>query len=170
MQYAVYYHVGPVRMQGFALRFGFSIHNFGANCDIAKILNAFIRFPLEANELDYEFGNEYEVHFGINYPLPILDRRVSLLLSLDYLYAEHDKAFQPIVPPRLLDGVKVLNTGGSFLDLTPGFSIQLTKKTAVTARTFLPVSQDWNGDRSRTPPVGQVAQDITGQITLVALF
>jgi hypothetical protein len=132
--------------------------------------NAFIRFPLEANELGYEFGNEYELHFGINYPLPILGGDISLLLSLDYLYAEHDKAFQTILPPRLLDGVKVLNTGGSFLDLTPGFSVRLTKKATVTARMFLPVAQDWNGDRTRTPPVGQVATDITGQITLVTLF
>ncbi|MEK6236290.1 MAG: hypothetical protein N2C14_16410 [Planctomycetales bacterium] len=100
----------------------------------------------------------------MDYPLPCR-KRLSLLLSLDYLYAEHDHVSQVgIIPPRLLRGTTVLNTGGSFLNLSPGFTVRVTDRLVFLGRVMLPVYQNWNGDRSRN--VGQVAPDITTQLTI----
>lgn len=128
--------------------------------------NAFYKIPLEENSVGYEFGRELEIHFGVEYP--ILHRSstnvgVDITTSLDYLNAENDQDLQMILPARLRDGTKVLNTGGSFLDITPGVTIRPTRQSAVQLRVFIPVYEDWNGDRANN--VGQVAPDITYQLT-----
>ncbi|MBP87909.1 MAG: hypothetical protein CMJ64_14495 [Planctomycetaceae bacterium] len=68
------------------------------------------------------------------------------------------------LPPRVRDGVLVLNTGGDFLTITPGVSFEILPKTVLQARFLLPIYQNWHGERSRN--VGQVAPDFTTQITV----
>jgi len=126
--------------------------------------NSFVRIPLGENKRGYEFGREYEVHFGIQYLLPIWHKKVALLASLDYLFADHDKDSESILPPKLLKGSKVLNTGGQFLDITPGLLLRLTPNFVLQSRFFIPVIEDWNGFRPNN--VGQVAPDITFQFTI----
>lgn len=107
---------------------------------------------------------EYEAHFGIEYPLPIWQRRLSLLASLDYLHGEHDRDSEGLLPARLRSGKTVLNTGGTFLDATPGLSLRASRKLNVQMRFGIPVIQRWHGSRSRN--VGQVAQDLCCSATI----
>jgi len=130
--------------------------------------NAFVRLPLEEDSRGYKFGNEYEAHFGVEYPLRHWIQKVDLTLSLDYLYGDHDRDSEGILPPRVRDGKKVLNTGGSFLDITPGVTLRPTRKTAAQLRVFIPIHEDWHGERSRN--VGQVAPNYTFQATFSYLF
>jgi len=128
--------------------------------------NAFYRVPTEENTFGYKFGKEFEVHFGVEYP--IITRSSSSIgldftISLDYLHGDHDRDSEGIVPGRLRDGTKVLNTGGEFLDITPGITIRPSRQSALQLRLFFPVFEDWNGDRATN--VGQVAPDITYQLT-----
>ena len=59
----------------------------------------------------------------------------------------------------------VLNTGGVFTTLTPGLRFRFAPGVALQARVFVPIQEDWNGERTRS--VGEVAPDFTGQVTLV---
>ena len=124
----------------------------------------FSRMPIERNKNDYRFGQEHEVHFGIRRPVPAFCDKIQLSLSLDYLSAFHDSDFGMTLPARVRSGVLVLNTGGDFLDITPGVSFQITPKVIAQARFFLPIYQNWHGERSRN--VGQVAPDFNTQITV----
>ncbi len=129
--------------------------------------SAFARIPLEENRRDYKFGNEYEVSAGGEYQLPFWQRKVSLLTSVAYLYAEHDRDSGPNVPLRLRSGRKVLNTGGQFLDVVPGIRVQ-HGRYATQARIFLPIIENWNGRRSRD--VGQVAPDYSLELSIFVNF
>lgn len=126
--------------------------------------NAFVRLPLEENSRGYKFGNEYEVHFGVAYPLRRLGDKVDLTLSLDFLHGDHDRDLAGILPPRLRSGEKVLNSGGDFLDLTPGVTLNFSRNTRAQVRVFIPIYEGWNGEPSLN--VGQVAPDSTWQVTL----
>lgn len=127
--------------------------------------SSFLKVPLGENHKGYEFGREFEAHLGVLYPLPILGDRLSLLLSLDHLTGGRDTDSQSILPGRIREGTAVLNTGGSFTAVTPGVRMRLAPGTAIQARVFIPVHENWNGQR--TSSVGQVAPDLTGQITIV---
>ncbi|MEE8522534.1 MAG: hypothetical protein V3T72_01280, partial [Thermoanaerobaculia bacterium] len=127
-----------------------------------------VRIPLESNEVGYRFGAEREIHFGTIVSLPVWNRRLQLTFSLDYLDAEHDEDGNTFLPVRLRDGTKVLNTGGQFLDFTPGLRLTVSDAFTLHARFFIPVSEDWNGLASRN--VGQVAPDLTTQLTLSINF
>ncbi len=119
------------------------------------------RAPLESNKFDYEFGDEFEVHFGILYPLAVWKGRLELSLSADFLEGGHDTDGARFLPAQLRNGSTVLNTGGTFLDLTPGIRLRITPDLTTQARFFIPVVEEWNGERSRN--VGQVAPDLTIQ-------
>ncbi len=122
------------------------------------------RIPLEDNKFGYQFGRELEIHVGAQVPLPVWRKRLEFLVSLDYLHAGHDRDSRGVLPAQLREGSTVLNTGGEFLDLTPGFRLHVTPRLALQTRIFLPVIEHWNGRRDRN--VGQVAPDATGQLTL----
>ena len=81
---------------------------------------------------------------------------------------ERDDLGDLTLPARLRNGSTVLNTGGKFLDLTPGISWQLNPSTILQARLFLSVYQNWNGEASTN--VGQVAPDITTQFVISRVF
>ena len=130
--------------------------------------SSFVRIPLEENKFGYRFGREYEFHFGLQYPLPFWGRRVELLGSIDTLIGEHDTDSEQMLPGRLREGTKVLNTGGRFLDLTPGVRVRLTQEFAVQGRVFLPVVERWHGLRARN--VGQVSPDVTFQLSVAYRF
>lgn len=126
---------------------------------------AFAKLPLEDNRRGYKFGNEFEVNAAIDYPLNSVFDGLSVTLGISYLYAEHDRDSESILPARVRDGSRVLNTGGEFVDIVPGFTIKLSKNLSLQANVSIPVFQDWNGRRDRD--VGQVAQDFTTQFNLV---
>lgn len=136
-------------------------HDFG---NFLLFGDAFARIPLEENKRGYKFGREYEGNLGMEYPLGISSRKVSLLLGMSFLYGERDRDYEFILPGRLRDGAKVLNTGGRFLDIVPGIRVHPNKALAFQLRFAIPVVEDWNGDRSRN--VGQVAPDFTTQFTV----
>ena len=145
-----------------------TLNYFQSFQSISLFGNAFVRIPLEKNKYGYEFGKEYEAHFGVEFPLRSWTNKVDLTLSLDYLHAEHDTDTQGIVPAKIRSGERVLNTGGTFVDITPGVTVRPTRQTAAQLRVFIPIHEDWNGDRSRN--VGQVAPDWTTQLTFSYLF
>jgi len=124
----------------------------------------FARLPLERNRIGYRFGQEHELHVGVRRPLPSFCDRIALLMSLDYLSAFHDSDFGLTLPARVRDGVRVLNTGGEFLSLTPGVSFEFIQDVVIQTRFFLPVYQNWHGERSRD--VGQVSPDFSTQVTV----
>ena len=130
--------------------------------------NMFARIPLEDNSRGYKFGKEYEAHFGVEYPLRRWIDKVDLTLSLDFLHGERDRDSEGILPGRLRNGKTVLNTGGDFLDITPGVTVRPTRQTAAQLRVFIPIHEDWNGTRATS--VGQVAPDYTIQATFSYLF
>ena len=136
--------------------------------NISLFGNAFARLPLEENKRGYKFGNEYEAHFGVEYPLRRWIAKVDLTLSLDYLHGKRDRDSDAILPGKLRNGKTVLNTGGSFLDITPGVTVRPTRQTAAQLRVFIPIHEDWNGTRATN--VGQVAPDYTIQATFSYLF
>jgi len=131
--------------------------------DYSLFGSTFARIPLEENHRGYKFGNEYELNIGGQYPLPVY-RKLSLMLSFSLLHAEHDRDSEGIVPPRLRDGKKVLNTGGQFIDIVPGLRWQATRKLSAQLRVAMPIYEDWNGRRQTN--VGQVAPDVTTMFTL----
>ena len=134
---------------------------------LALFGSAFVRIPLAENRRDYKFGREYELNAGAEYRLPFWSQKLSLLLSLSYLYGEHDRDSGPNVPAKALSGRKVLNTGGQFLDIVPGIRVH-HGRFASQLRLFLPVIENWNGRRSRN--VGQVAPDWAVQASLIFAF
>ncbi len=123
------------------------------------------RIPLEENKRGYKFGQEFAANLGIDYPAPFISKNISLQISTSYLYANNDNDSNRILPARLRDGSKVLNTGGSFLDIVPGIRYKLSDEFTIQARFSIPVYQNWNGNRATN--VGQVAPDITYQFTLI---
>lgn len=134
----------------------------------------FARIPLEENKFDYEFGNEYEVHVGTLAPV---SSRIDLMGSLDFLHAEEDTDPMNTAPPPFHVGNTVINTGGTFLNITPGLRIVAGKRrrTVVQLRFSIPLHEDWNGDASVTAgplmqPAGQVAPDLTIQLTVLQTF
>ena len=125
--------------------------------------SAFARIPLEENHRGYKFGQEYELNVGGQYSLPAY-RDLFLMLSFSFLHADHDRDSKGILPPRLRDGKKVLNTGGQFIDIVPGVRWQASRKLSAQLRFAIPLHEDWNGQRSTN--VGQVAPDVTTMFTL----
>lgn len=123
--------------------------------------SSFVRIPMEENEKGYRFGREFELHFGVAYPFPIWKGRLELTATVDYLNAGHDKDSASILPGRLRDGTKVLNSGGEFIDLTPGLRLRVSPSLTLQVRYFIAVQEDWNGFRPLN--VGQVAPDVTSQ-------
>ena len=128
--------------------------------------NSFLRLPLEDNKFGYEFGKEFEIHIGAG--VPFFRDTLSFLLNLDFLNAGHDEDSEMFLPGRLRNGTTVLNTGGEFLEITPGLRVNFSSKLAVDTRVFVPIHEDWNGVASQN--VGQVAPDVTGQISLTLTF
>jgi len=125
--------------------------------------SVFARIPLEENHRGYKFGREYELNVGGQYSLPAY-RDLFLLLSFSLLHADHDRDSDGILPPRLRDGKKVLNTGGQFIDVVPGVRWQASRKLSAQLRFAIPLHEDWNGQRSTN--VGQVAPDVTTMFTI----
>ena len=125
--------------------------------------SAFARIPLEENNQGYKFGKEVELNVGGQYPLPAYPD-LSLMLSFSMLYADNDRDTNGILPGRLRDGQKVLNTGGRFIDIVPGLRWQASRKLSAQLRVAVPLHEDWNGERSTN--VGQVAPDVTTMVTL----
>ena len=123
------------------------------------------RIPLEENKRGYKFGQEIELNLGTDYPSPFFSNKLSFQLAVSYLDAGRDNDSDLILPARLRDGSKVLNTGGNFLDIVPGFRYKISKEVTLQARFSIPVHENWNGARDRN--VGQVAPDITSQLTLI---
>ena len=101
---------------------------------------------------------------GVAYPIPVLNNAIQLVLAVDHLNGSRDEDSEMILPGRLRDGSTVLNTGGVFTAITPGVRLQISPQLALHARIFLPVQENWNGERSRN--VGQVAPDTTGQFVI----
>ena len=146
-----------------------TINYFQSFESVSLFGNAFVRVPLEANEKGYKFGKEYELHFGVEYPLQSWTDKVDLTLSLDYLHAEHDSDPRGVIGnPNLHNGDEIVNTGGTFVDLTPGITVRPTPQMALQFRVLIPIHEDWNGDRSKN--VGQVAPDWTSQLTFSYLY
>ncbi len=139
--------------------------NVGA---IALLGGVVWRIPLEKNRRGYKFGQELELNVGGEYTLRAWDNNVTLMLSASYLYAQHDTDSEFILPARVRNGTKVLNTGGKFVDLVPGMRIRLSHRIGIEATVALPIYENWNGDRARN--VGQVAPDWSTQIVLVYYF
>jgi hypothetical protein len=135
--------------------------------DYSLFGSAFARIPLEENNQGYKFGEEIELNVGGQYPLPGYPD-LSLMLSLSMLYADNDKDTDGILPARLRDGQKVLNTGGRFIDIVPGLRWQATQKLSTQLRVAIPLYEDWNGERSID--VGQVAPDVTTMVTFTYNF
>lgn len=127
--------------------------------------NAYLRLPLEENRRGYKFGNEIELNTAIDYLLPSVFEGLSVSLGVSYLHAGHDRDSAFILPSRLRDGSRVLNSGGEFIDIIPGVKIKLSNALSLQANFSIPVVEDWNGRSSAN--VGQVAQDITTQFNLV---
>lgn len=127
------------------------------------------RLPLEENKRDYRFGREYEFHARLSYPLPILEKRVELLIGFGYLHQDHDRDRGSNIPARMTSGKKVLNTGGDFLNFEPGMRFHVTENLSIDAQVGIPVFEDWNGDRNPPdgPPIGQVRPDAIFNLTLV---
>lgn len=123
------------------------------------------RIPLEANKRGYKFGQEIELNIGGEYMLPGLENKYSFLLATSLLHAEHDEDNESILPGRLREGSKVLNTGGDFVDLVLGLRVKVLKKLAVQLRFSVPIHENWNGNSATN--VGQVAPDLTTQINVV---
>ncbi len=123
------------------------------------------RIPTEENKRGYKFGQEIEINVGIDYPTPAISNALSFQLSASYLVAYNDTDSNKILPAKLRDGTTVLNTGGEFLDLVPGFRYTLSPEFTLQARFSIPIYQDWNGKRSSN--VGQVAPDLSTQIALI---
>ncbi|MGA7801344.1 MAG: transporter [Gammaproteobacteria bacterium] len=126
--------------------------------------SALYRVPVQAHN-GYKFGREFQLHFGASVPLSADGGRVALLGSLDYADVGHDQDDHGILPAKLRAGTEVINTGGRFLDITPGVSVELTRTLSLQARFMVPLYQDWNGDRAKG--IGQVAQNLTTQLTLI---
>ncbi|MEN8145768.1 MAG: hypothetical protein ABFS14_12565 [Gemmatimonadota bacterium] len=124
----------------------------------------FVRIPLGSNEREYKFGNEYEVHAGAHYALSFLGKVWEMGAMIDVLYAEHDEDPAGVLPARLRDGTTVLNTGGTFVNLTPTLAFRPLSNLYLASRFSIPVVENWNGHRETS--VGQVAPDLT--ITLSA--
>lgn len=123
------------------------------------------RIPLEENKRGYKFGQEFEVNVGFDFPAPFASRQLSFQASTSYLYASHDKDSKGILPARLRNGTQVLNTGGDFLDIALGLRWKFSKKFTLQTRLSIPVYENWNGNRATN--VGQVAPDLTSQLTLI---
>lgn len=126
--------------------------------------SAVYRVPVQSHN-GYKFGRELQLHFGTRVPLGAAGGRFALLGSLDYTTEQHDQDNNGILPAKLRNGTEVINTGGRFLDFTPGVSVALTRTVSLQARFMIPIYQDWNGDRAKG--IGQVAQDLTTQVTLI---
>ncbi len=126
------------------------------------------RIPLEENKRGYKFGQELELNLGGEYTLRAWNNSVTLMLSTSYLNAQHDTDSDFILPARVRDGAKVLNTGGEFVDLVPGMRIRLSHRFGIQATVALPIYENWNGNRTQN--VGQVAPDWSTQIVLVYDF
>ncbi|NOY66972.1 MAG: transporter [Gammaproteobacteria bacterium] len=123
------------------------------------------RIPLEDNKRGYKFGQEIEINLGVDYPAKFINKNLSFQMSSSYLYADNDKDSNGILPARLRNGTKVLNTGGKFFYLTPGARLKLSRNLTMQARISIPVYENWNGNRATS--VGQVAPDIISQLTLI---
>lgn len=123
------------------------------------------RIPLEENKKGYKFGQEVEVNVGADYPFPFLSKNLSFQLSASYLVAGKDDDSNTILPARLRSGSTVLNTGGKFLDIVPGFRWKMSNSFTLQARLSFPIYESWNGNRATN--VGQVAPDVTTQLTLI---
>ncbi len=130
----------------------------------ALFANMQYRISLEHNKRGYQFGQEYRARAGAVYLVPTQVVEVALIGALDYLYAGRDDDTESVLPARMRDGTTVLNTGGRFLNFTPGIRLGITQRLALLAEVSIPLLEDWNGDRSRN--VGQVAPDFTVQVGL----
>jgi len=125
----------------------------------------FARIPLEENELGYKFGNEYELNTAVDFSLDRVLKGLSTSVGISYLNAGYDNDSAAILPARVREGTKVLNTGGQFVDLVPGITYGFGKTYHLQAKFSIPIYENWHGERSRN--VGQVAPDLTAQITFV---
>jgi len=124
------------------------------------------RIPLEKNRQGYKFGQELELNLGIDYPATFISsKKLSVQLSVSYLTASHDSDNDSVLPGKVRDGSKVLNSGGNFLDVVPGFRLQLSNDFNLQARISIPLYEDWNGDRASN--VGQVTASTSYQLTLI---
>jgi len=133
----------------------------------SSLFGGFIwRVPLEKNRRGYKFGQEIELNTGIDYSVSFISsNKFSLQLSVSYLSAGHDSDSGGLLPGKVRDGSKVLNSGGNFLDIVPGFRLQLSKVLTLQTRISIPLYENWNGDRASN--VGQVTANTNYQLTLI---
>lgn len=127
--------------------------------------NVSAKIPLEENRRGYQFGNEYRANISAARSFEKTMKGLSVSLGIGYLYAEKDSDSDMILPAKLRDGSTVLNTGGSFVDVVPGVAFRVGGNVQLQASVSIPVYEDWNGNRATN--VGQVAPEITSQLTLV---
>lgn len=127
--------------------------------------SALLTVPLDANDIGYRFGREFQLHAGAVIPLRWWGGRVAVLDSFDYTFAQHDHTVSGVLPAKLVDGTRVINTGGRFLDMTPGLRVYLWGGLSLQARFSVPIYQYWNGDAAKG--IGQVAQGLTTQVSLI---
>jgi hypothetical protein len=123
------------------------------------------KLPLDENRRGYTFGNELRLNAAVSRPLHNVLNGMSVSLGMGYLYAGRDKDSEFTLPGKLRDGSTVLNTGGRFVDVVPGLAFHLGNSFQLQASVSIPVYEDWNGKRATN--VGQVAPEITSQLTLV---
>ncbi len=131
---------------------------------------AFFRIPLHENRFGYKFANEYRQHVGVRVPLPVLKKRIELLAAMDSLIAGHDRDSKgsfdpPFMNSMVLQGTKVLITGGKFIDFTPGVRVSVNKDLTFQINFQIPVLERWNGFRPLN--LGQVAPDRVIQFTMI---
>lgn len=131
------------------------------------------KISLEENYRHYKYGNELRVQVGAKHPFTLGRIRMEALLELNGFFAGKDKDKKGLnSPPFLRDGDKVLDTGGNFLNISPGFKVFLRRNVSLDAFVSLPVFEDWNGKKNVTIPagtsinLGQVGSDVLFQFRL----
>ena len=123
------------------------------------------RLPLTENKFYYTFGNEHRIQGGDEIPLAQTTRAgFEALLGIATNFMGHDQTQSGDVPARLLDGETVLNTGGNWVDFTPGLRVNLARGWFAQGRVHIPMYEDWHGERSRG--VGQVRPGSRLQLTV----
>ena len=116
------------------------------------------RLPVAENKFDYKFGNEHRIQGGVEIPLGQTSQAgLVALVGVASNSVGHDRTRGSDVPGRLLDGETVLNTGGDWLDFTPGVRVNLPGSWFVQGRVHVPMYENWHGRRSAN--VGQVRPD-----------
>lgn len=119
------------------------------------------RIPMEENSKGYKFGRELRIQLGASRLFMVGETGVDVALVLEYLKGDRDTDSKGILPAMMLDGDKVKNTGGEFLNFSPSVNVKISSKMSVKVGASFPLSEDWNGDDSMAMKIGQVTPDKT---------